>query len=106
MTTAIVQGIINRYLQKWLKNVTTEHAALTTGDDAALLPTTAPPKRPRAATAPSSALGQLAGTSPSIDPACERGAEAMISASAQRFGGCCVAAEEVHVSRAIGRFQT
>jgi hypothetical protein len=34
MTTAIVQGIINRYLQKWLKNVTTEHAALTTGDDA------------------------------------------------------------------------
>ncbi|KAJ1470662.1 hypothetical protein T484DRAFT_1846885 [Baffinella frigidus] len=32
MTTAIVQGIINRYLQKWLKNVTTEHAALTTGE--------------------------------------------------------------------------
>ena len=32
MTTAIVQGIINRYLQKWLKNVTTEHAALMSGD--------------------------------------------------------------------------
>ena len=31
MTTAIVQGIINRYLQKWLKNVTTEHAALMSG---------------------------------------------------------------------------
>ena len=31
LLSGLVQSIINRYLQKWLKNVTTEHATIWGG---------------------------------------------------------------------------